>query len=842
MNFTSFLRKKLVDLLNERRIVVWYDPSGDFAEFVGQFKAPNCEVLLTRDSILMTRRKADSIYRLMNESENSAESGRCMLIYVDRSRGVREEEKMGDPFEVYAVAGAAFGDTENEMLESLARQAIPEKADEVSRLFKEGKPDIRLLDDLEKAESNPLLRQVFGTTSAADVIALALCDKNKAKAIDETPGCLEELLRLLDASIGFKYTGKGLTWKSVSSKVAEYVLFSEFVFDLPGKLPDSLNAVPRAAAGVEEIVFRACGRMRSDTFLRDNYMSSARSIEKLLRLPELMPNDFDPGVRDTFPCEERRLLAVGAEYLASGACEAALSVIDARRDSIWLLDPARTPAWTALERAAALLAVMEKVSEQRIDRSDLKNIVIAYTDGGICLVDRNQRLFENALSACMDEKALAPVVDICRRKYRETVNGVQKTFMNSVTKAGWPPEGVFRQTLVFNEHVASVLEKRERTAFFMVDSLRYEMGLDLGKALCDSGEVDVRYAAGVLPTITDCGMAALMPDAHGNLRLSKINEELVPVVGTRVLKESKDRVKLLADTYGDRFAEITLDELMSNFKKTSQLTVGKDFLVVRTQDPDVIGESLGQWRAVRYLSDVIGDIATGVKTVVSMGFDRVIITSDHGHMMFPEISPGEVVVGPSGEWLKAKRRCRLGTLLASGAGTTSLKAAHLGIQGDVEDVCFPLGYKVFSDGSGYFHGGLSLQEAIVPVILFRAFSEKAASPGKPTVTIQYRSERFTSRVIGLKIHLQSDIFGTPAKVRVDAFDGKGTGAAVVGEAADCDARDEKTHEVTLKPNEETAVPVLIDPDFDGAEIEVRISDPETRVVWARKILKNAMLD
>jgi hypothetical protein len=43
----------------------------------------------------------------------------------------------------------------------------------------------------------------------------------------------------------------------------------------------------------------------------------------------------------------------------------------------------------------------------------------------------------------------------------------------------------------------------------------------------------------------------------------------------------------------------------------------------------------------------------------------------------------------------------------------------VGIQGDVQEVCLPIGFRVFSDGEGYFHGGLSLQEAVVPVIVFR---------------------------------------------------------------------------------------------------------------------------
>ena len=160
----------------------------------------------------------------------------------------------------------------------------------------------------------------------------------------------------------------------------------------------------------------------------------------------------------------------------------------------------------------------------------------------------------------------------------------------------------------------------------------------------------------------------------------------------------------------------------------------------------------------------------------------------------------------------------------------------------MQEVCLPIGFRVFSEGEGYFHGGLSLQEAVVPVIVFRAGREKQATAGKPEIDVRYRSDKFTSRVIDLKFHLQSDMFGTPARVRVEAYDGSGAKAKVVGEAADCEARDEKTREVTLQAGKETPVPVLIDPDFDGAEIEIRVSDPQTRVVWAKRKLKNAMLD
>jgi len=855
MKFTSFLHTKLVDILNDRRIVVWYDAEGNFADFVrsGQWSVgggqkpedmglslPNTVVIDTRESVLKARRRADEVYRLMNESENPAERGRCLLIYIPRRRGATEDEKMRDPFEVYAMAGAAFGDTEDQKIESLARQAMPDKADEIMRFFCEGKLDIVFLDGFEKTQRWPLLNDVFGTETPAEIIAAALCDTAKAEAVDAKPGCVEELLRLFEAAVGFKPASGSRKWKTLRSKVAEQVLFSEFLFDLPTGAPDALNAVPRAGSAAESVVYAACDRMRADAGLRETYIELAQKIEGELRLPDIMPRDFDPGERDTFPFEERRLLGRAVELVVTGDIEAARTVIGKRKRSIWRRDPQRSPAWTTLERAAALIESSSVVSRGLGDRKNLAGLVKAYTEGGWSDLDRASRLFETALTACTDEDIISPVVDLCRRRYREAAVNLQDAFLAAVQAEGWPPDGTPRQTRIFDDHVTPLLERRERTAFFLVDSLRYEMGRDLGEVLAGTGEVEISYAAGVVPTVTGCGMAALMPGADGMLRLVG-KEGLVPALGTRLLKSSADRMKLLAETYGDRFFETTLDELLGSPKKVAANVKNAGLFVVRTQDPDAVAENLGAWRARRYLSDVIGDIAAAVRWAVLQGFNRIVISADHGHMMLPEIPAGDVVQTPPGSWLENKRRCLLGSGLSGAAGSITLKAGHVGIQGDVQEVCLPIGFRVFSDGEGYFHGGLSLQEAVVPVVVFRAGGKIPSSAGKPEIDINYRSDKFTSRVIGLKLYLQGDMFSTAARVRVEAYGGTGTKAKVVGEAADCEARDEKTREVMLQANKETPVPVLLDPDFDGEEIEVRVSDPQTRVVWAKRKLKNARL-
>lgn len=841
MKLTLFLHNKMAELLNDRRIVVWYDAKGDFNSFIAEFKAPNCEILSADTSILKTRRRADEVYRHMNESDNPGERERCLLIYIPSRRGSAEDEKIRDPFEVYAMAGASFGDTEDQQIESLARQAMPQKAEEITRLFREGRPDISLLDSLEKTQRWPLMNDIFRTETPADIIALSLCNITKANEVDEKPGCVEELLRLFESAVGFKPMSESHKWKTIRLKAAEYILFSEFAFDLTDGVPDALSAVSHAADDAKSLVYAACDRMRADSSLREVYIELAQNIEGRLRLTSLMPKDFDPGEHATFPFEERRLLSCVVDRVVNGD-SAASNMIESRLYSIWQSDPQKSPAWTALERAVAMIESSVVISRGLSDKKDLMGILKSYTEGGWSDIDRASRLFETALTACTDEDIIAPVVDLCRHRYRAVVVNLQDKFLAAVQAEGWPPDGAPRQTQIFDNYVTPLLEHREKIAFFMVDSLRYEMGRDLGEALAGIGAVRVNHAASVIPTITDCGMAALMPGADGMLRLIKKDDELVPAIGSRLLKTSADRMKFLNETYGDRFFETTLDELLGSPKKIIANLKNVELFVIRTQDPDAIAENLGAWRARRYLSDVIGDIAAAVRWVVSQGFNRIVISADHGHMMLPEIPAGDVVQAPPGVWLENKRRCRLGSGLSTASGTITLKAGHVGMQGDLQEVCFPIGFRVFSEGDGYFHSGLSLQEAVVPVIEFQAGQEKPSTAGKSEIDIRYRSDKFTSRVIGLTFNLQGDMFGTTARVRIEAYDGTGIKAKIVGEAADCEARDEKTREVILQANNETPVPVLIDPDFGGAEIEIRVSDPQTRVVWSRLKLKNAMLD
>src|SRR5438067_1475345 len=77
MLVSEYVRKLLIDLLDEHRIVVWYDGESAFEGFVASFSAPHCQVVSAAQSILRARRDAEMIYRQMNESADAAAATRA---------------------------------------------------------------------------------------------------------------------------------------------------------------------------------------------------------------------------------------------------------------------------------------------------------------------------------------------------------------------------------------------------------------------------------------------------------------------------------------------------------------------------------------------------------------------------------------------------------------------------------------------------------------------------------------------------------------------------------------------------------------------------------------------
>jgi hypothetical protein len=846
---SAHVRARLAHMLDQRRIVVWYDAEQAFGDaFLSRADIPNSNLVSASKSVLKARREAERIYRQLDQPGQAGNS-QNLLIYVPSARGNSPEAQQADPFEAFARIGAAFGDDESERLESLARVALHDRLSDVERLFRDSRPTLDMLDSLRGGERYPLVRQALSTDSPVEVAATVLAKSDAGNRLQAVPGTLSEAQRLLQTELGLP--DGTATWPSLRDRLARYVLSSELHFDLPKGLPAALEAVPHADDGHRDAVLAVANRWRETEEGREAFAALARKIEGELRLPAIFGAEPPIASRDTFPLQEpARLKAIGEAAERKGLVQAR-AMFEQAKNSPWRRDSERQVLWRAAQRCLEFLESADQCAAQPLPRSSsLADIMAAYTrSDGLWRLDRAQRLFEQAAAQCAQDDEIDALIHACRQRYRELVDPLQAMFQSAVKAEGWPPEASRQQRATFGTRLSPELEARRRTAYFLVDAMRYEMGRDLAEALEDFGSTSVEAAANVLPTTTPCGMAALMPGAESAYEYRLMGGDLVPVVAGTPLPGAAERIAYLKKQFGDRYHDLTMEDILSSApKKLGQRLAAGDFVVVRTQDIDSAGEGPSLFRARKVMSDVLGELRVATQRLIGLGFLTLVFSADHGHVLLPEVPAGDVLPAPPGDWKARKRRSLVGRSIAPAPGVLILEAARVGIVGPPElaDFATASGFKTFQGGEGYFHEGLSLQECIVPVVVLRATSSvgsAAAASGAEQIAISYRSNRFTSPVIGLKLLLTSaPMFADTVSLRLEAFASRDARADVVGRAAECDAFDPRTGEVNLKPGEETQVPLSIDGDFSGPSIDIRATDPRTGAILGRLSLKNGRME
>jgi len=840
MKVSELIENILKQKLLEHRVVVWYDNKGVFTDFVSQLDLPTCNIISAANSMLLTRRQAESIFSKIEDPNTSySDKQSCLLVYVPRARSI-ENQRMHDPFEVFAVAGTCFGDQESEHLKPLALKAMPEFTDQIERLFKESSPTPEVLDRLEQSPLYVLIRQALGTGVSEEVATLLVADKGSVEKIKKVRGAVQEISRLLLDELGFKAPSSA-PMTSIPDLLGRYILFSEFSFDLTEKLPNALVNIPRAENSFRDRIFNIANRLRTTTTYQEAYLDLAKKVETDLSLINYFTGD-ELGTRDTFPFEERASLKGLIKAAEANDLTLARKILEDHKVSIWKLDPERALAWSAAEKC---IRVMEKsqqiLSSWKQDSKTLDSMISAYTKlGGWNELDRAQRLMEQTASEIVNEDELQEVILKCRSQYRNAVDQIQKHFIKLVEDTGWPPENILRQGQIFDRFVAPLLNSREKVAYFLSDALRYEMGQDLAQVLKNElGDAEIYAACASLPTITTVGMASLLPNADGTITIKDNGQESVPWLGNQALPDVNARMAYLKQKFGDRFVDIEISEFLDQKAKTQTAMVkDKDLVVIRDTRIDRMGENASPREARRYMTDLLGDLKSAIRQIIKLGYQRIIIAADHGHVLLPSIHPGDVAQNiPSGDWNMEKRRFKLGQQINENSSTHVFKAEHVGIHGDIKEFITPSGFGVFSAGTGYFHGGLSLQEAIIPVMDLRANALQELQNGGDLFEIHYRSNTFTSHVVGIKIWYAS-VISQSKRVFVEVY----ADAEKIGEAAECDARDPISHEVILISGQETAVPVLINPEFKGEKIQIRVVDLDTPVILSTFELKNGILN
>jgi hypothetical protein len=833
MKIREFIQATFRERADKSGALVVYDPAKRYHSLVLAMMDERCTVLDATASFIQAHEAAVERWAAVG----TANADHSLIVYVPISPPTTSEDRCHDPFSSIAAGADWFPRSDDDSFQSLCERAKPDHLEKIRELFAITTPDLSTIDAVGGGNHWPQLQTLLGVESAADIIvALLIPSPEQEQKLRSGDGWLVEARELFGSQLGFAPKTKAKKWEPIVEEFWRFVLFSEFAFDLPGGLPESLAAIPRAKSGAEPLINRVCDTLRQEKH-HVTYIERADCAGKELGLEQRMHDVPDLGKRDTFAFEERSFLRQYVEALKAGKWGDAAEIAAERKESVWVRHTDRGMLWTVAERAREVLVAASDLERDLPAFSKSVNELISFYTGRAYRLDQAHREMEKALAdTCGESDGVDELVESARKRFLTFAEDLQRRFIDCVSKEGWPPGGRLRATQVFDQRISPLLDTRgKRIALFFVDALRYELGVALERQLAGSYSCRLHPVCAQLPTITAVGMAALLPKAEGNLFLKKSEDKLLPTLSRKPIRTPADRFAYTQEFYGDRVAMLHLDALLAlkpAGKKKPEPLAGIDLLLVRTTEIDEQGE-MDAANVCLFLPHVLAKLIASVGKLKKLGFHHVVFATDHGFVLHPGFAAGDIVRKPPGDWIQVKDRCMLGRGSAT-PETVLFEKEQVGIQGEIESYLVPRSLGTFNKRHPYFHEGLSLYEAMIPLIEIDLGIQEEELRAVLDVQLRYRGESqgtVTTRRPVLDVSVfGGELFSSEVSFRLEARAKVGDKETVVGEAASCEHVDPATGVVKLKAGQAVKVPLRIVEDFVGG-MEVRAIDAETALTY-----------
>lgn len=824
----------------EHGALVIYDPFRRYRDIALALNSEQCRVIDTSQSVIEQRETA-------TESLTDLAEGKIhqLVIWVPGPRPIDNDAKQRDPFAVFAEIGSVFPQGDGDDYASLCRRAKPDHVPEINRLFETSEPSFDVVDALDQGGSWPKLKTLLHVSSAKEILLAILSPRSEQEeALKHDPTWVSEAKEFLFRSLGHRLKTKGQTRQSIAEELWRLLLFSEFAIDSAGDIPAALVTIPRVGIEAKSLVFDVCDDLRKHSDHKTSYLLIAQEVEQELALAERSKEMTHLGVRDTFSFEERFFLQHLVDKALTGRIEDARVISESRKKSIWMGQEERLAEWSLASRALELLDTAGRLNTPKFPT--LEAIIHGYALTWREL-DRHHREMEQAVNEWQgDHDGLEKLVARARQEYFRSVEALQAEFIRLVTAEGWPVSGgqLLWNSQIFTKVVAPALEAGERVAYFLVDSLRFELGVEIEKQLSEKHQVTLQTVCAQLPTYTEVGMASLMPDAESKLKLVRKEGKLVTMLGDQVVTAPATRLAYLQSRKGDQCGDIVLDDLVR--QKKPKIADKVRLLLVRTRDIDSIAHDTPH-QVLQMIPALVRQIIRGLSKAADLGFDKAVIATDHGFLLFHEQGAGNVAPRPKGTWLIEKARCALGKGEPDAANLL-MKGEDLGIPGEFDDFATPKALVPYARGQMYCHEGLSLQECVLPCLTVRleVGDKKGKKSSADNLVLTYRqgkSDKITSRRPVMDLawpQEQGGLFGEEGEIEVavEALDANG---AVIGWVGSSPAINPATGGVRIKPGVAIAVGLRMEDDFSG-NFTVRVLDASTNALLASLNLKTGYLE
>ena len=343
--------------------------------------------------------------------------------------------------------------------------------------------------------------------------------------------------------------------------------------------------------------------------------------------------------------------------------------------------------------------------------------------------------------------------------------------------------GLAYQADFYNTYVKPLVSGGSRVFVVISDAMRYEVAVELtGRLLRETkGVARLTAMQSVFPSATKFGMAALLP--HRELKLT---DDVRVLCDGEPTEGTAGRQKVLSAAHEGNVA-ITYRALIGMKQAERRETVGKaNAVYIYHNTIDAVGDKAATEDQVFEACD---QAVTELKNLVRMiandlNGTNVILTADHGFLYsYKPLEESDKAEKSfvSGHVIELDRRYVIAdgdctadhmlripmTRMNSGlAGFTPLDNIRMKKQGG---------------GMNYVHGGVSLQEMVVPVIEYknvRSTSKKFVDVRKAALQLTSQSRKVSNSIFSLDFYQKEAVGGKVAEATYEIYMADADGRAV----------------------------------------------------------------
>lgn len=383
--------------------------------------------------------------------------------------------------------------------------------------------------------------------------------------------------------------------------------------------------------------------------------------------------------------------------------------------------------YKAINRASKLLDAIKtfEMEANSADSADAASVVNNYISKWN-KIDRYYRQFyysfDNISEAFNDDEKLESLRKLVENTYtNKYLFQLSKLWADKLVSIGDYSKLPCRKQWQFYDRIVKYSAKAERTVVIISDAFRYECGEQIAKEMqrLAGYSVNLDYMISTVPSYTQLGMAALLPNGKFDID----DKAYVSIKGKSTSGLDK-RLSLLIDDYGEKVVAYQFDEISKKIRKDVRAELsGKELIYVYHNQVDARGDkSQSENEVFAACQEAIDEIKKFInKLCKDCSINKYIIAADHGFIYKRDKleASDKLSIGHLHESDYKNKRFVLTKNNSKIDGSLTFNMSYLSENMSGINVIVPNGADIFAlpgGGQNFVHGGVSLQEIIIPLI------------------------------------------------------------------------------------------------------------------------------